>query len=121
MPKPLGIWTDGSQLLGQRADGSVDCVEWCCEGSLALSLCAAAHPLHTRFTDRTGASISEVAMRPNPRYCIMMENLVDAGYEVYAVDRCPTVRACPGRLSTLRVFPSRSIFVWRFCMGAQGA
>jgi hypothetical protein len=37
-------------------------------GSVALSLCAATHPLYTRFTNVFGASISETAMRPNPRF-----------------------------------------------------
>ena len=27
----------------------------------------------------------------------------------------------PGRLSALTVFHSKIVFVWRFCMGAQGA
>jgi hypothetical protein len=27
----------------------------------------------------------------------------------------------PARLSALSVFHSKSVFVWRFCMGAQGA
>ena len=35
--------------------------------SAALSLCAATHPLHTKFTNILGASISETTMRPNPR------------------------------------------------------
>ena len=34
---------------------------------LALSLCTTVHPLHTRFTDIFGTSISETTMRPNPR------------------------------------------------------
>jgi hypothetical protein len=34
-------------------------------GSVA---CTAAHPLHTRFTNRIGTSISKVAMRPNPSW-----------------------------------------------------
>jgi hypothetical protein len=37
------------------------------QGSVALSLCTSAHPLHTRFTKIIGASISEPTMRPNPR------------------------------------------------------
>jgi hypothetical protein len=32
-----------------------------------------------------------------------------------------SVRARPGRLRTLSVFHSKSFFLWRFCMGAQGA
>jgi hypothetical protein len=32
-----------------------------------------------------------------------------------------TVRARPGRLSAISVSHSKSIFAWRFCMGAQGA
>jgi hypothetical protein len=36
--------------------------------------------------------------------------------------RLSTVRACPGRLSALDVLHHKSVlFVWRFCMGAQGA
>ena len=31
------------------------------------------------------------------------------------------VRALPESLSDLRVFPSKSVFVWRLCMDAQGA
>ena len=34
-------------------------------GSVALSLCTTAHPLHTRFTKIIGTSISEATMRPN--------------------------------------------------------
>ena len=37
-------------------------VEW---GSVALLLCTTAHPLHTMFTKRVGASISETRIRPN--------------------------------------------------------
>ena len=32
-----------------------------------------------------------------------------------------TVRARPGRLSGLSVLHSKSVFVWRFCMGMEGA
>ena len=32
-----------------------------------MSLCDTAHPLHARFANIFGASISEVTMRPNPR------------------------------------------------------
>ena len=32
-----------------------------------MSLCTAAHPLYTRFTNMFGASISETTMRPNPK------------------------------------------------------
>jgi hypothetical protein len=32
-----------------------------------------------------------------------------------------TVRAVPGRLSALSIFPIKIGFVWGFCMGAQGA
>jgi hypothetical protein len=47
------------QANGTAAWGSV-------EGSVALSLCTAAHSLYTRFTNRFGTSISETTMRPNP-------------------------------------------------------
>jgi hypothetical protein len=36
-------------------------------GSVALSRCTAARPVHTRFANILGASISEATMRPNPR------------------------------------------------------
>jgi hypothetical protein len=36
------------------------------QGSVAFSLCTTAHPLHTRFTNTFGASVSETIMRPNP-------------------------------------------------------
>ena len=36
-------------------------------GSVALSLCATVHPLHTTSTEKIGASISETATRPNPK------------------------------------------------------
>ena len=36
-------------------------------GSVALSLCTTAHPLHTRFANIFGASVPETTMRPNPR------------------------------------------------------
>jgi hypothetical protein len=37
------------------------------QGSVALSLCTAAHPRHTRFTNIFGASVSEATVRPGPR------------------------------------------------------
>jgi hypothetical protein len=36
------------------------------QGSVALSMCTAAHSLYARFTKKIGASISEAIMRPNP-------------------------------------------------------
>jgi hypothetical protein len=36
------------------------------QGSVALSLCTNAHPLHTRFLNTFGASIFKTTMRPNP-------------------------------------------------------
>ena len=36
-------------------------------------------------------------------------------------DSFDTVRARPGRLSALSVSHRKSVFVWRFCMGAHGA
>jgi ribosomal protein L31 len=36
------------------------------QGSVALSLCAAAHPLYTGFTKSIGTSVSEATMRSNP-------------------------------------------------------
>jgi hypothetical protein len=36
-------------------------------GSAALSRNTAAHPLHARFANISGASISDATMRPNPR------------------------------------------------------
>jgi hypothetical protein len=36
-------------------------------GSVALTLCATAHPRHTRSTNVFGTSISEATLRPNPR------------------------------------------------------
>ena len=42
---------------------------WCGLGlAVALSLCTTAHPLHSRCTNIFGASLSEMVMRPNPRY-----------------------------------------------------
>ena len=38
------------------------------QGSVALSLCTAAHPLYTRIANIFGASIYETTMRPNPRW-----------------------------------------------------
>ena len=38
------------------------------QGLVALSLCTAAHPLHTRFTNMFAASVSEATLRPNPRH-----------------------------------------------------
>jgi hypothetical protein len=35
-------------------------------GSLASSICTTAHPLHTRFTNIFGVSLSEATMWPNP-------------------------------------------------------
>jgi hypothetical protein len=39
-------------------------------GSVALSLCTAAHPLRTRIANRFGTAISETTMRPNPRHAL---------------------------------------------------
>ena len=38
----------------------------CSQGSAALSLCTAAHPLYTRLVDMFGVSTAEAAMRPDP-------------------------------------------------------
>jgi hypothetical protein len=43
-------------------------------GSVALSRCTAAHPLHIRFTNIIGASLSEATMRPNPRSGPVLNN-----------------------------------------------
>ena len=40
----------------------------CAQGSVALSLCTAAHPLYSGFANRFGAPMSEAIMRPNPRW-----------------------------------------------------
>jgi hypothetical protein len=50
----------------------VDCFSMYTEGvtvglGVALSLCTAAHPLHTIFTNIFGAAISEATMRPDRR------------------------------------------------------
>jgi hypothetical protein len=37
------------------------------EASVALLLCTTAHPLYNIFAKIFGASVSEAAMRPNPR------------------------------------------------------
>jgi hypothetical protein len=37
------------------------------EGSVALSLCTTAHPLHTIFSIIFGTSLCETTMRPDPR------------------------------------------------------
>jgi hypothetical protein len=37
------------------------------EGSVALSRCTTAHPLHTGFANIFDASVSEATLRPNPR------------------------------------------------------
>jgi hypothetical protein len=38
-----------------------------CLQTSSLSLCTTAHPRYTRFANTFGASVSEAAMRPNPR------------------------------------------------------
>jgi hypothetical protein len=40
---------------------------WRNAGSVALSLCTTAYPLHTRFADVFGAVVSEATLRPDPR------------------------------------------------------
>jgi hypothetical protein len=46
---------------------SVGCVRWVCRlGSLALSRCTAARPLHLGFAKIIGVSISETTVRPSP-------------------------------------------------------
>jgi hypothetical protein len=56
-------------------------------GSVAMSLCAAAHPLHTRFSNVLGASISEATTRPNPKvkaaieYCAKWVSVHGKGFE----------------------------------------
>ena len=45
----------------------------CTQGSIALSLCTTALPLHTIFAHIFGASISETKIRPNPRYTLEAE------------------------------------------------
>jgi hypothetical protein len=52
-----GAVTPGASALRARSE----------LGSVALSLCNTARPLHTRFTKIVGASISETTVRPNPR------------------------------------------------------
>ena len=42
-------------------------VPWSEQGSVELPLCTTAQPPHTRFTNIFGASLSEAAMRPDPR------------------------------------------------------
>ena len=44
-----------------------------------MSLCTTAHPLHTRFTNISGASVSETTVRPNPR----SETVAVAELELY--------------------------------------
>ena len=46
-------------------------------GWVALSLCTTAHPLHTRFANIFGTSVSEATMRPDPRRGLG----IDAGKE----------------------------------------
>jgi hypothetical protein len=41
--------------------------QWREQGSVASSLCTAAHPLHTRFANIFGAAVPEAAVRPDPR------------------------------------------------------
>jgi hypothetical protein len=47
---------------------STDTLAGFSSGSVALSLCTTAHPIHTRFSNIFGISISESAMPPNPRF-----------------------------------------------------
>ena len=49
-----------------RADKPLTAVE-IATGSVALSLFTTAHPLHTRFANTFGTSISQTTMRPNPK------------------------------------------------------
>ena len=44
--------------------------------------------------------------------CVATNNLITAALSTL------TVRARPGRLVAIRVFHSRSVLSWRFCMGA---
>jgi hypothetical protein len=54
-------FSDNSVLQRSSSDGALK------RGSVALSLCTAAHLLYTRFANRFGTSISEATRRPNPR------------------------------------------------------
>ena len=46
----------------------MDHLPWSVQGPLALSLCAAARPLHNGIAIILGAPISETTVRPNPRF-----------------------------------------------------
>jgi Ca2+-binding EF-hand superfamily protein len=60
----LGTAEQAAAFRAMDPDGDGEVTQ---QGSAALSLCATAHPLCTRFANILGASISEATMRPNPK------------------------------------------------------
>jgi hypothetical protein len=74
MRSALGLPEDGKMLSRPASAGSVgaELTAWTRPAnevlrSFTVSLCATAHPLHTRTAKVFGASFSEATMRPNPR------------------------------------------------------
>jgi hypothetical protein len=57
----------GAKAAATAAGGAERLYEEVKQGSATLSLCTAAHPLHTGVANVLGVSISEATMRPNPR------------------------------------------------------
>jgi hypothetical protein len=56
-----------AQVVYARPAGYEFIPPWSPEGSIALSLCAAAHPLHTGCTNIFGTFVYDTAVRPNLR------------------------------------------------------
>ena len=69
-PKRMRVAAEGPAARGQVSAAAFDPAGRLLQGSVTLSLCATVHPLHTRFTNTFGTSISETTMRPNPRLLV---------------------------------------------------
>jgi hypothetical protein len=71
-------------------------------GLVALSLCrTTAHPLHTRFANIFGTSVSEATMRPNPNVQVLAFLAAVLGKTCTAADRRPPRAAaavCPQKV-----------------------
>ena len=79
------------------------------EGSVALSLCTTAHPLHTRFAKTIGTAIAKVTMRPNPRHGDQtLANMVgEAGFSAVRLEQFGAVQN--GRLYAINLYNSHHI------------
>ena len=88
------------------------------QGSVALSLCTTAHPLHPRFTNIFGDAMSEATMRPNPRLTPLDELLARADIVTMHV---PHTAATRGMMAAAQVPPPACLMVRRGAVAASPA